>query len=114
MNLLNSLLSSSDFMPHGYCYNWVPTLVWLHAISDSLIFLAYMTIPVTLLHIARRRKDLPFNWMFGCFGIFIVACGVTHAMEVWNLWHVSYWLAGVVKVVTAGASILTAIFLVRL
>jgi PAS domain S-box-containing protein len=114
MDLLKTLFSSSDFMPHGYCYNWVPSLVWLHAISDSVIFLAYMTIPVTLLHNARRRKDLSFNWMFGCFGIFIVACGVTHAMEVWNLWHASYWLAGVVKAVTAGASILTAILLVYL
>ena len=114
MNLLNSFFSSNDFMPHGYCYNWVPGLVWLHAISDSVIFLAYMTIPMTLLHIARRRKDLPFNWMFACFGLFIVACGVTHAMEVWNLWNASYWLAGVVKAVTAGASILTAILLVHL
>ena len=101
-------------MPHGYCYRWVSNLVWLHAISDSLIFLAYMTIPFTLIHIVRRRKDLPFNWIFVCFGIFIVACGITHAMEVWNLWHANYWLAGIAKAVTAAASILTAILLIRL
>jgi two-component system, NtrC family, sensor kinase len=105
---------SRDFMPHGFCQRWVPDLIWLHAISDSLIFLAYMTIPFTLIHIVRRRKDLPFNWILVCFGIFIVACGLTHAMEVWNLWHVDYWLAGAIKAITAAPSLLTAILLIQL
>jgi len=38
-------LFSSDFMPHGYCYLWKPGLVWLHAVSDVLIALAYFSIP---------------------------------------------------------------------
>ena len=114
MEFLKWLVGSSGFMPHGYCYRWVPGLVWLHGISDSLIFLAYMSIPVTLIYIVRRRKDLPFNWMFLCFGVFIVACGLTHAMEVWNLWHAMYWLAGLIKAVTAAASVATAVLLVRL
>jgi len=69
MEFLKLLLTSSDFMPHGYCYRWIPGLVWLHVISGSLIIPAYLTIPFTLVHIARRRKDLPFNRMFLCFGI---------------------------------------------
>jgi PAS domain S-box-containing protein len=73
-----------------------------------------MCIPFTLIYIARRRKDLPFNWIFVCFGVFIVACGLTHAMEVWNLWHSAYWFAGVVKAVTAAASIATAALLIQL
>ena len=24
-------------MPHGYCYSWDPTTLWLNVISDSLI-----------------------------------------------------------------------------
>jgi PAS domain S-box-containing protein len=114
MEFLKLSFASSDFVPHGYCYGWIPGLVWLHVISDSLIFLAYMTIPFTLVHIARRRKDLPFNWMFMCFGVFIVACGLTHAMEVWNLWHATYWLAGLLKAVTAAASLATAVLLIQL
>jgi len=114
LEFLKWLVGSSGFMPHGYCYRWVPGLVWLHGISDSLIFLAYMSIPVTLMYIVRRRKDLPFNWIFVCFGVFIVACGLTHAMEVWNLWHAMYWLAGLIKAVTAAASVATALLLVRL
>ena len=114
MQILDALFSSGPFMPHGYCYMWVPGLVWLHVISDSLIALAYLSIPFTLAYFVRRRTDLPFNWMFLCFGVFILACGATHVMEVWNLWHADYWAAGVVKAVTAIASLATAALLVKL
>lgn len=102
------------FMPHGYCYQWDARLIFLHVTSDSIIFLSYLSIPFTLVYITRRRKDVPFNWMVLCFGTFIVACGFTHLMEVWTLWHPSYWLSGVIKAVTATASLATAVLLVRL
>ena len=114
MQFLDELFSSGPFMPHGYCYMWVPGLVWLHVISDSLIALAYLSIPFTLAYFVRRRTDLPFHWMFLCFGVFILACGATHAMEVWNLWHADYWVAGGGKAVTAIASLATAALLVKL
>ena len=101
-------------MPHGYCYLWDPGLVWLHVISDTLIATAYLSIPVTLLYFARKKRGLPFGWIFLCFGVFIVACGATHIMEVWNLWHANYWLAGYLKAITAVASIITAALLVTL
>jgi PAS domain S-box-containing protein len=114
MDLLKRVFASNDFMPHGYCYMWNQRLVWLHVVSDVLIALAYLSIPITLVYFLRKRRDLPFNWMFACFGVFILACGTTHAMEVWTLWHATYWLSGVVKAVTAAASVPTAILLVRL
>jgi len=48
------------------------------------------------------------------FGIFIVACGATHALDVWTIWHADYWLLGGVKAITAAASVPTAIALVWL
>jgi PAS domain S-box-containing protein len=114
MKILDSLFSSGDFMPHGYCYLWKPGLVWLHVVSDALIALAYFSIPIALIYFIRKRRDLPFNWMFLCFGTFIMACGTTHAMEVWTLWHGTYWLSGGIKAVTAMASVPTAILLVHL
>jgi PAS domain S-box-containing protein len=114
MNLIKKLFSSDGFMPHGHCYQWIPSLVALHVSSDSLIALAYFTIPVTLIYIARKRKDLPFDWMFMCFSAFILCCGTTHLLEVWTLWHATYWLSGTVKAVTAVVSIVTAILLVKL
>ncbi len=114
MNLLSEWWSSNGLMPHGFCYQWKPALIWLHAVSDTLIALAYFSIPVALIHLGRRRRDIPFSWMFVYFGIFIAACGATHLMDVWTLWVPSYWLSGGVKVITALASIPTAVSLVRL
>jgi PAS domain S-box-containing protein len=107
-------LFSSEFMPHGYCYLWRAGLVWLHVASDVLIALAYFSIPATLIYFIRKRQDLPFNWMFVSFGMFILACGATHVMEVWTLWHGTYWLSGAIKAITAMASVPTAILLVQL
>ncbi len=114
MDFLRQLFGPGDFMPHGYCYMWNPGLVWLNVISDSLIAIAYFTIPVGLLWFVRKRRDLPFGFVFVLFGTFIVACGLTHVMEVWNLWHADYWLAGGLKAVTAVASAATALVLTRL
>ena len=114
MQVLRHLFSSGDFMPHGFCYLWNPGLVWLHLVSDTLISISYLSIPITLIYFIRKRRNLPFHWMFGCFGTFIVACGATHIMEIWNIWHADYWLAGAVKAVTALASVPTAILLVQL
>lgn len=114
MEFLRNLFSSSDFMPHGYCYMWRPGLVWLHVVSDVLIALAYFSIPFTLIYFIRKRRDVPFNWIFVSFGMFILACGATHTMEVWTLWHATYWLSGAVKVITALASVPTAILLIHL
>jgi PAS domain S-box-containing protein len=114
MDFFRQVFGAGEFMPHGYCYMWNPGLVWLHVMSDSLIAISYFTIPFTLLWFVRKRRDLPFSWMFVLFGAFIVACGATHVMEVWNLWHAQYWLAGGLKAVTAVASLGTAILLARL
>jgi PAS domain S-box-containing protein len=111
---LRTFLSSDGFMPHGHCYLWRPEVLWLHLISDALITLAYFSIPFTLVYFVRKRKDLEFNWMFVCFAIFIVACGTTHLMEIWTVWHPTYWLSGGVKAITALASVPTAILLVKL
>jgi PAS domain S-box-containing protein len=111
---LRQLFGPSGYMPHGYCYLWNARLVWLHVVSDGFIALSYFAIPVILLWIVRKRRDLPFSWMFVLFGLFIVACGSTHVMEIWNLWHGDYWLAGFFKAITAAASICTAILLASL
>jgi two-component system, cell cycle sensor histidine kinase and response regulator CckA len=106
-------LSSDGFMPHGHCYLWKPGLVRLHFATDALIALAYVSIPFTLVRLVRRRRDVPFRWMFVWFGLFIVSCGATHLYEVWNLFHADYWAAGAVKAFTAFASVATAVLLAR-
>ena len=103
---------SSGFMPHGQCLLWKPELLWLHAISDGVITLAYYSIPVALAILVYKRRDVAFPWMLGLFAAFILLCGTTHLIAAWTLWQPVYWLEGGVKVVTATISILTAILLV--
>ncbi len=99
-------------MPHEFCYLRDPKLIWLHVVADLLIGFAYVSISVTLAYLVyKASKGIPFNWMFLAFGLFIVTCGLTHFMEVWVIWEPVYWLSGYVKVVTAAASVATAIAL---
>ena len=111
--LLHRLLSDEWYMPHGHCYLWQPPLVWTHVVSDFLIGAAYFFISLTLYFLVRRIR-LPFSGMIVAFGVFIGACGMTHFMEVWNVWQAHYWLAGGVKAVTAAASVLTGLYLIPL
>lgn len=110
MEFLRNLFAA-DFMPHGHCYFWQPAIVWLHVLSDGLITLAYYSIPIALVSFLRRRKDIPFNWMFWMFGGFIFACGTTHLMSIWTVWIPTYRLDGVVKLCTAALSMTTAVLL---
>jgi PAS domain S-box-containing protein len=107
-------LFDSDFLPHEHCYLRQPGMIALHATSDTAIALAYFCIPALLVYFVRKRTDVPFQWIFLMFGAFIVACGTTHAMEVWTLWHGTYRLSGLIKAGTALISLATAAALVPL
>ncbi len=107
--LLRNLLTTDSFIPHGHCYLWKPELVWLHLSADALTALAYYSIPVLLIYFVHQRRDLPFQAVFLLFGAFIIACGTTHVLSIWTLWHPTYWLSGAVKAVTAVVSLFTAL-----
>jgi PAS domain S-box-containing protein len=103
---------SSTYLPHGFCFLWNPRLIALHVVSDTVIWLSYMAISATLLHLViGNRSKVPFPRIFLLFGAFIVACGFTHLLDVVVLWQPLYWLAGDVKLLTAFASLLTAVAL---
>ena len=114
MESLRALVMGEGFMPHGHCYLWTPSLLWLNVITDTLIASSYLSIPVTLVYLVRKRRDIPFNWMFGAFGLFILACGANHVMEIWTIWNPAYWLSGYLKGITAASSVVTAFLLVKL
>ncbi len=114
LTLTENLFAAASFMPHGICYLWKPGLVGLHLVSNAIIALSYFSIPLTLVHIVRRRSDLPFDWIFFLFAAFIISCGIGHGMDIWTLWHPDYWLSGYIRAMTALVSLITAIALVYL
>ena len=111
---LQHFFDSGSFIPHGHCYLWKTNLVLLHIASDSIIALAYYSIPVMLVYFAKKRQDVPFQGVFLLFGAFIVACGTGHLMDVVTLWKPIYWLSGTLKAFTAFISFYTALVLVPL
>jgi diguanylate cyclase (GGDEF)-like protein/PAS domain S-box-containing protein len=102
------LASTSNFMPHGACYLWLPSILWLHIVSDTIIALAYYSIPFALFYFVKKRIDLAYRWVFVLFAAFIFLCGTTHLISIWTIWHPDYWLDGLIKLATALVSIVTA------
>jgi signal transduction histidine kinase len=65
-----------------------------------------------LIWFIRRRREMPFPLLFWLFGAFIVTCGFTHLMDVIVTYVPAYRLAGVLKLVTALASLITVVALI--
>lgn len=110
--LLN--LASTPYLPSGYCYLWDEPLVSLHVVADVMIGAAFVSIPVALLWIVQKRRDVPFQGVILWFSAFLMACAATCFLEVWNLWHDDYWLAGALKGVAAITAAATTAYLVVL
>lgn len=109
------LLEMNGFIPHGHCYLWQTNLVGLHVLADGLIALAYFSIPIMLIYFVRKRHDVAaFTKVSLLFSAFIIACGITHVMEIWTLWYPVYWLSGLLKAITALISLYTAFELISI
>lgn len=103
---------SNDYMPHGHCYLWLPSILWVNVIADLLIALAYFSIPVLLVMVIKKRKDLKFKGIFVLFAAFILACGISHLFAIYTIWHGSYGWHGISKLITAIVSVATAYALI--
>ncbi len=107
-----SSLFTSDYLPHRYCYLAQPGLVWTNAVADGLIAISYALLFGCLFWLAGKVRHAavlhPYLWIFIGFGSFILACGVTHGMEIVTTWWPVYPLAAALKIVCAAISVLTA------
>ena len=111
IDYLQKLLGGRGLAPHGFCLLWDPALIWTHVLADALIGLAYFSIPVAMGVFLLRRRDVDFGGIGWLFAAFILACGVTHFASIWVLWNPDYGPEALVKLVTAGVSVLTAVAL---
>jgi PAS domain S-box-containing protein len=109
--MLDYILSSASFLPHGFCLLWRPDLVALHVVSDVTTGLAYFSIPVAILTFLKRRPDFEYRWVTYLFAAFIVLCGTTHFASVAMLWKPYYGLDGLLKLAAAMVSVTTAVLL---
>ncbi|MFO0921304.1 MAG: ATP-binding protein [Pirellulales bacterium] len=107
------------FSSHGFPARWncgpawkqEPWWGWIHIGSDLVIWLCYFAIPVILLGIARKKKDLPFPTLVVLFALFILACGGTHLADAIVFYVPIYRASGLLKLFTAIISMSTVIAL---
>jgi PAS domain S-box-containing protein len=114
MDELTGMVARAGFLPHGYCFQWSPGLLWTMVGSDLSIALAYFSLPLVIARYARQRPQVNLGSLATLFAIFIFACGVTHVLDVWTIWRPDYALQTAGKLFTACASVLTAIVAWRL
>ncbi|HXX66822.1 MAG TPA: ATP-binding protein [Polyangiaceae bacterium] len=105
---------SDAFVTLGHCRPWKPGLVWVQLVSDLLIALACASVPVVLVQLMRKRRDVPFKGILLSFAIFLVACAATHALEVWSFWKPTHWVSAAIEVMAAALSVTTAVCVTRL
>ncbi|WP_348521911.1 hypothetical protein [Bradyrhizobium sp. BR13661] len=108
---IKKFFDTTMFSPHGFCLLWDPEVLIVHVVSDAIIALSYFSIPFALAIFVSKRSDIRFGWLFWAFAAFILACGLTHVLSIYTLWVPIYGIEGVVKAITALASIGTAILL---
>ncbi|MDQ1524931.1 MAG: hypothetical protein QOE47_2855 [Pyrinomonadaceae bacterium] len=112
-NLFATGFGAHSFMTRERSYLGTGSLVLMHFLADLAIALSYVAISITLVRFVRRaRRDLSFHPVVLACGLIIVACAGTHFMEVWATYNAPlYWLAGYLKLITAVASVATALVL---
>ncbi|MDN3648180.1 PAS domain S-box protein [Reinekea marina] len=105
---------STNFMPHGQCYFWQPTLLLSHVMADLVISASYFSIPIAIWIFIKKRPDIEFRRVLSLFAAFILLCGITHLYNVYVVWVGSYGVQAILKSMTALVSFTTAIYIFKL
>lgn len=116
-DVLSRLFDPSGFVPRWTCGDWTPVLGYLHIVSDIIIGIAYVLIPLTLWTIIRgKSREVPTQYqaVLWLFVSFIFLCGTTHFIDAMLFYHPLYRLDGVVKLFTALVSVITVVALARI
>ncbi|MCF2502044.1 ATP-binding protein [Dyadobacter sp. CY107] len=108
------LLATTDWPARWNCGTWSDLHGWIYIVSDLMIWAAYFAIPVLLVRVVTRRKDLPFSKVVWLFGAFIILCGLTHLIDAAMFWWPAYRLNAVIRSLTGVVSIFTVYSLYKI
>src|ERR1700719_429838 len=91
-------MDMSTLVPRGTCLEWKPELIWLNAVSDAMVAVAFFTTAFVLgFYVWRRRRDVMFRGVFWSLALFAAVCGVTRLLSILTLWVPAYDIEGVAK-----------------
>ncbi|WP_158827079.1 sensor histidine kinase [Mucilaginibacter lacusdianchii] len=108
-DFFKNLFNTNDWPPRWHCGTWSDFHGWLYIISDLLIWGSYFVIPLILVKIVTKRKDVPFPKIIWLFGAFIISCGTTHLLDAIVFWWPAYRLSALIRLITALISV-TAVY----
>jgi PAS domain S-box-containing protein len=110
-------LFSASATPRRYLYQSQPGLLWTNVVMSGVTAVAYVAILGCLLWLAKRLRKYAalasYRLVFTCFTIFIGMCALTQLMGIITLWLALYSLATLLKVVSAAATVATAVFFLQ-
>ncbi|BCX47922.1 sensor histidine kinase [Haloferula helveola] len=113
-DFFSKLFDTSDFPARWHCGDWDPFHGWLHIVSDIAVWAAYFTIPLMLIHFARKKSsNILLNRVVFLFAAFILSCGTVHLIDAIIFYHPLYRLSGLTKLLTALVSWVTVFYLWR-
>src|SRR5262245_47363640 len=90
----------STLTPHGACLEWKPELIWINAVSDAMVAVAFFATAFLLGYFVwRRQRDmrLMFRAVFWAFAAFAVGCAATRLLSILVLWVPAYGIEATVK-----------------
>lgn len=113
-SFFSNLFNTNDWPARWHCGTWSEFHGWLYIVSDLIIWASYFTIPLLLLVIIKKRKDIPFLNIFWLFIAFILFCGLTHFIDAVIFWWPAYRLSALLRFFTALVSVITVLSLYKL
>ena len=90
----------STLTPHGACLDWQPQLIWVNAVSDAMVAVAFLATALLLgSFVWRRHRDMlwMFRAIFWAFSVFAIGCAATRLLSILTLWLPAYGIEAVVK-----------------
>ena len=107
------VFNTADWTARWASGKWSDFHGWLFILSDLLIWASYLAIPILLIVLVNRRKDLPFTKVIWLFIAFIVLCGLTYLFDALLFWWPAYRLSAVLRFITGIVSAITVIALYK-
>jgi chemotaxis family two-component system sensor kinase Cph1 len=113
-DFFGNIFSTADWPARWHCGSWSDFHGWLYIISDIGIWASYFAIPLLLIIMLRKKRDLPFHKIIFLFVAFILLCGLTHLIDAAIFWWPAYRLSALLRFITAVVSIFTVYALYKI
>lgn len=113
-DFFENLFSTADFSPRWASGTWSDFHAWVYIISDILIWLAFLAIPVIIIRfVLIRKKAVAFNNLYILFAAFILAAGATQLIDAIIFWTPVFRFSALLKAITALISWITVFALIK-